>query len=187
MDKHIALSPCPFCGAGLTLDIDEDGGVAILHSLKGEKNCWFPSIVEIEMPVGTMLEEMAEIINRRPTQESYEHALVGASLVAAARLQDKVFEIQDLKAELARCDEKIAELRNDITGYRRTVVSQNEIIARLKEDAERLASGYEQVSREAVPYCVVCKKDAFSGYLGQIKHDDWCPITLHRALMKELE
>ena len=102
MNKHIALNPCPFCSAGLTLDIDEDGGVAILHSLKTEKNCWFPSIVEVEMPVGTTLEEMTEIINRRPTQESYEHALVGASLVAAARLQDKVFEIQELKAELAR-------------------------------------------------------------------------------------
>jgi hypothetical protein len=102
MNKHIALNPCPFCGAGLTLDIDEGGGVAILHSLKTEKNCWFPSIVEVEMPVGTTLEEMTEIINRRPTQESSEHALVGASLVAAARLQDKVFEIQDLKAELAR-------------------------------------------------------------------------------------
>ena len=102
MDKHVALTPCPFCGAGLTLDIDEGGGVAILHSLKTEKNCWFPSIVEVEMPVGTTLEEMTEIINRRPTQESYEHALVGASLVAAARLQDKVFEIQDLKAEIER-------------------------------------------------------------------------------------
>ena len=100
MDKHIALSPCPFCGAGLTLDIDEDGGVAILHSLKGEKNCWFPSIVEVEMPVGTTLEEMTEIINRRPTQESYEHALVGASLVAAARLQDKVIELKQYIRDL---------------------------------------------------------------------------------------
>ena len=101
------LKPCPFCGAGLTLDIDEDGGIAILHSLKGEKNCWFPSVVEVEMPVGTTLEEMTEIINRRPTQESYEHALVGASLVAAARLQDKVFEIQDIKAELTALREQV--------------------------------------------------------------------------------
>ncbi len=71
--------------------------------------------------------------------------------------------------------------------YKQELARRDEIIKRLKEDGERLASGYEQVSREAVPYCVVCKKDAFSGYLGQIKHDDWCPITLHRALMKELE
>ena len=110
MDKHISLSPCPFCGMGLTLDIDEEGGVAILHSLKGEKNCWFPSIVEIEMPVETTLEEMVEILNRRPIQESFEHALVGTSLVDAARLQDKYFEIQDINAELARRDALIERL-----------------------------------------------------------------------------
>ena len=109
MDKHISLSPCPFCGMGLTLDIDEEGGVAILHSLKGEKNCWFPSIVEIETPVETTLEEMAEILNRRPIRESFEHALVGASLVAAARLQDKDFEIQDLKAE----NERLSQMLHD--------------------------------------------------------------------------
>ncbi len=103
------LKPCPFCGMGLTLDIDEEGGVAILHSLKGEKNCWFPSIVEIEMPVETTLEEMVEILNRRPIQESFEHALVGASLVAAARPQDKDFEIQDLKAE----NERLSQMLHD--------------------------------------------------------------------------
>jgi len=98
---------------GLTLDIDEEGGIAILHSLKGEKNCWFPSIVEIEMPVETTLEEMVEILNRRPIQESFEHAIVGTSLVAAARLQDKHFEIQDLKAELAQLTAQLAEWRAD--------------------------------------------------------------------------
>ena len=93
MDKHISLSPCPFCGMGLTLDIDEEGGVAILHSLKGEKNCWFPSIVEIEMPVETTLEEMVEILNRRPIQESFEHALVGTSVEAGKRR----WEMSELK------------------------------------------------------------------------------------------
>ena len=162
MDKHITLSPCPFCGAGLTLDIDEDGGVAILHSLKGEKNCWFPSIVEVEMPVGTTLEEMTEIINRRPTQESYEHALVGASLVAAARLQDKVFEIQDLKTELARRDE---------------------IIRKLKEDGERLFSGLKDFDgTRGWKICKFCHAE-----MEFVDHSPDCPITLHRALMKGLE
>ncbi len=105
MTEHKLLSPCPFCGEKLFLDIDEGGGVAILHSLK-EKNCFFPSILEIEMPVGTTLEQMIEKINRRPIQESFEHAIVGASLVSAARIQDKVFEIQDLKAELAELRER---------------------------------------------------------------------------------
>lgn len=105
MTEHKLLSPCPFCGEKLFLDIDEGGGVAILHSLK-EKDCFFPSILEIEMPVGTTLEQMIEKINRRPIQESFEHAIVGASLVSAARIQDKVFEIQDLKAELAELRER---------------------------------------------------------------------------------
>ena len=112
MTEHKLLSPCPFCGEKLFLDIDEGGGVAILHSLK-EKNCFFPSILEIEMPVGTTLEQMIEKINRRPIQESFEHAIVGASLVSAARIQDKVFEIQDLKAELAELRERF-EVTDDL-------------------------------------------------------------------------
>lgn len=94
------------------------------------------------------------------------------------------------KQEIARRDEELAltekKLCNIDRSARAEIARLTAIIARLKEDGERLASGYEQVSREAVPYCVVCKKDAFSGYLGQIKHDDWCPITLHRALMNEI-
>ncbi len=86
--------------------------------------------------------------------------------------------IAQLEAELARRDEKIAELRNDITGYRRTVVSQNEIIARLKEDAERLADGMI-ISPE--------NEGDFCSYCGGMEHVDDCPITLHRALMKEVE
>ena len=54
-------------------------------------------------------EEMVEILNRRPIRESFEHALVGASLVAAARLQDKDFEIQDLKAE----NERLSQMLHD--------------------------------------------------------------------------
>lgn len=97
----------------------------------------------------------------------------------------------ELRAEIARRDEELAltekKLCNIDRSARAEIARLTAIIARLKEDGERLASGYEQVSREAVPYCVVCKKDAFSGYLGQIKHDDWCPITLHRALMEKLK
>lgn len=100
-------------------------------------------------------------------------------------------ELGRLRTELARKDEELGltekKLCNIDRSARAEIARRDEIISRLKEDAERLASGYEQVSREIVPYCVVCKKDAFSGYLGQIKHDDWCPVTIHRALMKELE
>lgn len=112
MSEHKLLSPCPFCGEKLFLDID-DNGVAILHSLK-EKDCFFPSILEIEMPVGTTLEQMIEKINRRPIQESFEHAIVAAALVAAARVQDKVFEIQVLEEELSMQKSLVAAREQDL-------------------------------------------------------------------------
>ena len=52
------------------------------------------------------------------------------------------------------------------------------IIARLKEDAERLADGMI-ISPE--------NEGDFCSYCGGMEHVDDCPITLHRALMKELK
>lgn len=111
MSEHKLLSPCPFCGEKLFLDID-DNGVAILHSLK-EKDCFFPSILEIEMPVGTTLEQMIEKINRRPIQESFEHAIVAAALVAAAREQD----LNELHVELAALKSEIVSKDKKLTDY----------------------------------------------------------------------
>ena len=53
----------------------------------------------------------------------------------------------------------------------------DEIITRLKEDAERLADGMI-ISPE--------NEGDFCSYCGGMEHVDDCPITLHRALMKEL-
>jgi len=112
--------------------------------------------------------------------------LATAALLAATRIERLEKKIPALNVDLAEASThayngEIARMKLEAELARLTA-----LVERLKEDAERLASGYEQVSREAVPYCVVCKKDAFSGYLGQIKHDDLCPITLHRALMNEI-
>lgn len=208
MSEHKSLSSCPFCDGKLFLDIDEDGGVAILHSLK-EKDCFFPSILEIEMPVGTTIEQMIEKINRRPLQESFEHALVGASLLTAARLQDKDFEIQNLTADNARLTAELAEkgeyenklvntvdfMQTEIDRltaslhYANTVcMEQKHVIDRLKEDADSLASvvtgGVTQDAEEywECPYCAAMAYNA-----GDIHHAPDCPITLHRALMKELD
>ena len=54
---------------------------------------------------------------------------------------------------------------------------RDEIIRRLKEDAERLADGMI-ISPE--------NEGDFCSYCGGMEHVDDCPITLHRALMKEL-
>ena len=54
------------------------------------------------------------------------------------------------------------------------------IIARLKEDGERLASNVTTViDEDGHLWCNACKNYDI--------HTEYCPITLHRALMKELE
>lgn len=55
---------------------------------------------------------------------------------------------------------------------------RDEIIARLKEDAERLVDGMI-ISPE--------NEGDFCSYCGGMEHVDDCPITLHRALIAELE
>jgi hypothetical protein len=63
---------------------------------------------------------------------------------------------------------------------------RDEIIARLKEDAERLASTYVV---EVFPHEWVCRGGChhWARFGEQIDHAPDCPITLHRALMKELK
>jgi len=143
MSEHKLLSPCPFCGEKLFLDID-DSGVAILHSLK-EKDCFFPSILEIEMPVGTTLEQMIEKINRRPIQERFEHAIVGAALVSAARVQDKVFEIQVLEEELsmqkslvAAREQDLNELHIELAALKSEIVSKDKKVTDYEKELRKL-------------------------------------------------
>jgi type I site-specific restriction-modification system R (restriction) subunit len=65
------------------------------------------------------------------------------------------------------------------------VARRDEIIKRLKEDAERLASTYVI---EVFPHEWVCRGGChhWARFGEQIEHSPDCPITLHRALMKEL-
>lgn len=76
-------------------------------------------------------------------------------------------------------DCKIAKLEADLA-------RRDEIIARLKEDADRLSATFvvDVYSSEFVcrSGCHRRAKEA-----GKINHADDCPITLHHALMKELE
>jgi len=224
MTEHKLLSPCPFCGEKLFLDIDEGGGVAILHSLK-EKDCFFPSILEIEMPVGTTLEQMIEKINRRPIQESFEHAIAEIEELGAQEAERKEFcpNCEAVvpcthEAELFVCDicgedfakyivsrnctlPDVSTTQDVLTSiktsnsientnpdyYKHELVRRDEIIARLKEDAERLATRavyWDDYGKEYECIHLEC-----SGHSENIlfDHAPDCPITLHRALMKELE
>ena len=60
------------------------------------------------------------------------------------------------------------------------------LVERLKEDGERLASTYVI---EVFPHEWVCRGGChhWARFGEQIEHSPDCPITLHRALMKELE
>ncbi len=109
------------------------------------------------------------------------------------------------KQEIARRDEKISELEAIVspvsfrkflveqikdpelaeayvkaciqdTTYKELLASRDEIIARLKEDAERLAK-----------LNCHCHDTRGMTFLDDNYHAPDCPITLHRALMKELE
>ena len=66
------------------------------------------------------------------------------------------------------------------------IARRDEIITRLKEDGERLASNYVI---EAFPHEWVCRGGChhWARFGEQIDHAPDCPIILHRALMKELE
>ena len=65
-------------------------------------------------------------------------------------------------------------------GLRAELARRDEIISRLKEDAERLAveQNYFCCQKHEAYMCHFEETDA---------HNPDCPITLHRALMKELE
>ena len=61
--------------------------------------------------------------------------------------------------------------------YKQEIDRLTALVERLKEDAERLADGMI-ISPE--------NEGDFCSYCGGMEHVDDCPITLHRALMKEL-
>ena len=69
---------------------------------------------------------------------------------------------------------------------RAKLARRDEIIARLKEDAERLVGHAVWVGKFlGMKDCIFCGKRAKGK--NEIEHTFLCPITLHRALMKELE
>ena len=97
--------------------------------------------------------------------------------------------IAQLEAELARRDEELAltekKLCNIDRSARAEVARRHEIITRLKEDGEQLFNHpmFNQDYWTMCPYC-----DSTHHGIGKpLRHKDTCPVTLHRALMKELE
>jgi len=131
----------------------------------------------------------------------YKHDAVSAGKVSVDVKQVKKrdlsdAEIEELGAQEADCSISNRELlilsvelarRTASLHYANTVcMEQKHVIDRLKEDAERLASNYVI---EAFPHEWVCRGGChhWARFGEQIDHAPDCPITLHRALMKELE
>jgi len=82
-----------------------------------------------------------------------------------------ILECLEHGAGTCRNENLIEELRAELARL-------TALVERLKEDAERLADGMI-ISPE--------NEGDFCSYCGGMEHVDDCPITLHRALMKELE
>ena len=80
----------------------------------------------------------------------------------------------------------VSVLIDHIEELEKEIARRDEIITRLKEDAERLAATYVV---EVFPHEWVCRGGChhWARFGEQIDHAPDCPITLHRALMKELE
>jgi rubrerythrin len=108
-----------------------------------------------------------------------------ARIGIARKLIDDNIELQSTITQLqsdVKCrDGMLAQIASETGNF---IKQQAELIKRLREDAERLATRYEyfdsRVHRSS-SYCRYC------GHLIQIKsHADNCPITLHTQLMNEL-
>jgi len=93
-------------------------------------------------------------------------------------IADKIDLCKALEADYAISNRELLILQVEINRLNADLARRDEIIARLKEDAERLADGMI-ISPE--------NEGDFCSYCGGMEHVDDCPITLHRALMKELE
>ncbi len=125
--------------------------------------------------------------------------LATAALLAATRIERLEKKIPALNVDLAEAsmhayNGEIARMKLETDNARLTAslhyantvcMEQKHVIDRLKEDAERLASNYVI---EAFPHEWVCRGGChhWARFGEQIDHAPDCPITLHRALMKEL-
>jgi len=93
-------------------------------------------------------------------------------------------EIERLTAELALTEKKLCNIDRLA---RAEIARRDEIIARLKEDAERLAIRAVYWDEYGNEYeCIHLECGAHSENI-LLEHSSSCHITLHRALMKELE
>lgn len=95
-------------------------------------------------------------------------------------------DVEALVRTITGMGEEIRTLNTRIAELEAELARRDEITTRLKEDAERLASTYVV---EVFPHEWLCHGGChhLARFGEQLDHAPDCPITLHRALMKELE
>ena len=168
------LKACPFCGSSnTTLDYYEISCPQELGTIVVCNDC------------GASAKSIVDW-NTRPIEDAL-NARIAELEAENERLSQLLHdEMSQLRAELEKRTAGLHYANAVCMEMKHELVRRDEIIARLKEDAERLASNYVI---EAFPHEWVCRGGchhwARSGE--QIDHAPDCPITLHRALMKELE
>ena len=104
--------------------------------------------------------------------------LATAALLAATRIERLEKKIPALNVDLAEASMHAYNGEVSRMNLEAELARLTALVERLKEDAERLADGMI-ISPE--------NEGDFCSYCGGMEHVDDCPITLHRALMKELE
>ena len=160
------LKACPFCGVVLSVSATGVNG----HPANG---C-------IVGKIGLSHEDVSKW-NIRPIEDGLRADL--------ARLTAELEREKDNCGKFYLALEKIYDAlgMDDHTGSCIPEIDRlTEQVARLKEDAIRLASTYVI---EVFPHEWVCRGGChhWARFGEQIEHSPDCPITLHRALMKELE
>ena len=126
------------------------------------------------------------------SEQFYEHPKVEDCHLSGLMFPDKFWNTRpiedELCAELARRINELHYANTVCMEQKHKIARRDEIISRLKEDGGSLASvvtgGVTQDAEEywECPYCMAMAYNA-----GDIHHSPDCPVTLHRALMKELE
>ena len=104
-----------------------------------------------------------------------------------ARRDELIQHKEEVIGHIKEREKNVFELlSNTIKRRNKKIAEQADTIRKLKEDGERLASTYVI---EVFPHEWVCRGGChhWARFGEQIEHSPDCPITLHRALMKELE
>ena len=101
-------------------------------------------------------------------------------------IADKIDLCKALEADYAISNRELLILQVEISRLNAELARLTALVERLKEDGERLASTYVI---EVFPHEWVCRGGChhWARFGEQIEHSPDCPITLHRALMKEVE